>query len=50
MNTVAPNGAAIQGGFRFGEFEYDPARHELRKNGARIRLQRQPMAILLMLV
>jgi DNA-binding winged helix-turn-helix (wHTH) protein/tetratricopeptide (TPR) repeat protein len=49
MNTAAPNGACLQSGFRFGDFEYDPARHELRKNGARIRLQRQPMAILLML-
>ena len=50
MNTAAPNGVAVQAGFRFGDFQYDPARHELRKNGTRIRLQRQPMAILLMLL
>src|SRR5215467_11767270 len=34
---------------RFGEFEYDGAKRELRKNGIRVRLQKQPLAILLAL-
>src|SRR6516225_9658550 len=37
-------------GLRFGEFEYDPQRHELKKFGSRVRIQRQPLAILLTLL
>jgi DNA-binding winged helix-turn-helix (wHTH) protein/tetratricopeptide (TPR) repeat protein len=37
-------------GLRFGEFEYDPQRHELKKFGVRVRIQRQPLAILLTLL
>jgi DNA-binding winged helix-turn-helix (wHTH) protein/tetratricopeptide (TPR) repeat protein len=37
-------------GLRFGEFEYDPQRRELKKFGVRVRIQRQPMAILLTLL
>ena len=37
-------------GLRFGEFEYDPQRHELKKFGVRIGIQRQPLAILLTLL
>lgn len=40
-----PNGGTI----RFGEFEYDPRKEELRKEGIRVRLQNQPLAILLAL-
>lgn len=38
------------GRLRFGDFEYDPQRHELRKGGVRVRIQRQPLAILLTLL
>ena len=34
---------------RFGEFELDPARYELRKRGRRVKLQRIPMELLLVL-
>jgi DNA-binding winged helix-turn-helix (wHTH) protein/tetratricopeptide (TPR) repeat protein len=37
-------------GYRFGDFEYDPTRCELRKHGIRLRMQRQPMKILLALL
>ncbi|HET9406372.1 MAG TPA: winged helix-turn-helix domain-containing protein [Candidatus Sulfotelmatobacter sp.] len=37
------------GSIRFGEFEYDPRNGELRKQGIRVRLQNQPLAILLAL-
>ncbi len=36
--------------YRFGEFEADPAAYELRHNGRRIRLARQPMDLLLLLL
>ena len=36
--------------YRFGEFECDAAAYELRRKGRRIRLARQPMDLLLMLV
>jgi cholera toxin transcriptional activator len=36
--------------FRFGAFEVDPHRGELRKHGIRIRLQDQPLQILLLLL
>jgi len=36
--------------FRFGHFELDVAAYELRRNGRPIRLERQPMDVLIMLV
>src|SRR4051812_12068406 len=36
--------------FRFGEFELDEAAYELRARGRRIRLARQPMDLLFLLV
>src|SRR2546427_3176309 len=36
--------------FRFGDFELDVAAYELRRNGGPIRLERQPMDVLIMLV
>jgi TolB-like protein/DNA-binding winged helix-turn-helix (wHTH) protein len=35
---------------RFGSFELDPAAYELRRDGAPVRLERQPMEVLLLLV
>ena len=40
----------LQGPFRFGVFELDPRSGELRKNGVKLRLQEQPLQVLLMLV
>ena len=39
-----------QGVFRFGVFELDPRAGELRKNGVKLRLQEQPLQVLLMLL
>jgi DNA-binding response OmpR family regulator len=36
--------------FRFGPFEVDPQSQELRKSGVRIRLQKQPSGVLLILL
>jgi TolB-like protein/DNA-binding winged helix-turn-helix (wHTH) protein/Flp pilus assembly protein TadD len=36
--------------FRFGDFELDAAAYELRRNGRAVRLERQPMDLLLLLV
>jgi predicted ATPase/DNA-binding winged helix-turn-helix (wHTH) protein len=36
--------------FRFADFELDPVAYELRRNGERIRLARQPMDLLLLLL
>src|SRR5688572_3497244 len=36
--------------FRFGDFELDVAAYELRRHGRSIRLERQPMDLLIMLV
>ncbi len=36
--------------YRFGEFEADPAAYEVRRNGRRVRLARQPMDLLLLLL
>src|SRR5438094_2599815 len=36
--------------YRFGEFEVDMAAYELRRSGHRIRLARQPMDLLLLLL
>lgn len=35
---------------RFGAFELDPIRGELRRNGVLIRLQHQPLKVLIVLV
>ena len=40
----------LEGPFRFGVFELDPRSGELRKNGVKLRLQEQPLQVLLMLV
>ena len=52
VNTFRANSPAFQSHpkLRFGDFEYDPARKELRKHGIRIRLQPQPLAILVALL
>jgi DNA-binding winged helix-turn-helix (wHTH) protein/Tol biopolymer transport system component len=42
-----PENATI---FRFGRFEVDPRRGELRKDGVKIKLQQQPFQILLLLL
>jgi TolB-like protein/DNA-binding winged helix-turn-helix (wHTH) protein/Flp pilus assembly protein TadD len=39
-----------QGTFRFGDFVLDVAAYELRRNGHRVRLERQPMDLLILLV
>ena len=38
------------GTLRFGDFELDVAAYELRRNGRRVRLERQPMDLLILLV
>src|SRR5579872_303771 len=52
MATIPSNGPADRGviAIRFGEFEYQTQRGELRKHGLWIRLQPQPLAILLALL
>ena len=42
--------AAGPGTFCFGDFELDPAAYELRRAGVRVRLPRQPLDLLLLLV
>jgi Tol biopolymer transport system component/DNA-binding winged helix-turn-helix (wHTH) protein len=44
------NSGSKQNGIRFGLFELDPRAGELRKSGIRIKLQEQPLQILLMLL
>lgn len=39
-----------RGTFRFGDFVVDVAAYELRRNGRRVRLERQPMDLLILLV
>ena len=39
-----------RGTFRFGDFVLDVAAYELRRNGRRVRLERQPMDLLILLV
>ena len=41
---------ASTGPFRFGVFEIDPSAGELRKHGVRVKLQDQPLAVLLILL
>ena len=36
--------------FRFGDFELDPGAYELRRAGAAVRLEQQPMDLLILLV
>jgi DNA-binding winged helix-turn-helix (wHTH) protein len=36
--------------FRFGDFELDVGAYELRRNGSPVRIERQPMDLLLLLV
>ena len=43
-------GTGSSGTFRFGDFELDPAAYELRRAGVRVRLPRQPLDLLLLLV
>ena len=52
MSTLQAPRTAFQSDhtLRFGDFEYDSARRELRKHGIRIRLQPQPLAILVALL
>ena len=38
------------GTFRFGDFELDAGAYELRRNGHPVRIERQPMDLLLLLV
>jgi len=42
--------AATKDPLRFGVFEIDPYVRELRKHGVRIKLQDQPLAVLLILL
>jgi TolB-like protein/DNA-binding winged helix-turn-helix (wHTH) protein/Tfp pilus assembly protein PilF len=45
-----PINSAKSGLYRFGSFEFDPQIGELRKQGIRIRLEGQPVAILVLLL
>ncbi len=50
MRFVLASNAAKSDLYRFGSFEFDPQTGELRKQGIRIRLEGQPLAILAMLL
>lgn len=52
MSSARPDGSAFLSGpsYRFGDFEYNSERRELRKHGVRVRLQPQPLALLLALM
>ena len=43
-------GSAARETFRFGDFELDVAAYELRRSGRAVRLERQPMDLLILLV
>ena len=45
-----PRNPQSQDVFRFGVFELDPRSGELRKDGVKLRLQEQPLQVLLMLL
>ena len=45
-----PRNEQSQDVFRFGVFELDPRSGELRKSGAKPRLQEQPLQVLLILL
>jgi len=47
---MADHPPAMNRSVRFGVFEIDPSARELRKLGVRIKLQEQPLAVLLMLL
>ena len=47
--TMMP-GQTLSDTFRFGEFELDAASYELRRGGRLVRLERQPMDLLILLV
>ena len=47
LNRRAEDGA---GRFRFGDFELDLRNRELRRNGARVKLQEQPLQLLTLLI
>lgn len=49
---MPPPARAADGGrrYRFGRFELDPAAYELRRDGRRVRLERRPLDLLLLLV
>src|SRR5256885_9898921 len=42
--------STVPGTFRFGDFELDVASYELRREGRPVRLERQPMDLLILLV
>jgi len=48
--AVVQNSRLVPPTFQFGVFELDPQSGELRKNGMKIRLQGQPVEILLLLL
>jgi DNA-binding winged helix-turn-helix (wHTH) protein len=50
MGAAVPVPSLAQVRYRFSIFEADPQAGELRKNGARLRIQDQPFQILLRLV
>jgi len=48
--TSLPDAQRSRGTIRFGVFEIDPRAGELRKQGAKVKLQEQPFQILQMLL
>src|SRR5947208_39395 len=50
MSEARSMPASVGATLRFGVFEVDPKTGELRRNGARVRLQDQPLQILLTLL
>ena len=49
MTALMP-GENLRDTFRFGEYELNPASYELRRSGRVVRLERQPMDLLILLV
>lgn len=47
-HVMTPDSPA--GPYRFGDFELDPARYELRRRGRTVRIERRPMDLLTLLV
>jgi len=50
MRFLLASNPAKSGLYRFGSFEFDPQSGELRKQGIRVRLEGQPLAILAILI
>jgi len=50
MRFLLASNPAKSGFYRFGSFEFDPQSGELRKQGIRVRLEGQPLAILAILI